>query len=172
MSDVSIVVPYTRHNPEVTQALADYQVAFCDVSDSDEAYWELLAHMWDERQTFVVVEHDVVVRPGALEELIGCPQPWCSFGVPYVGRIYAGLACAKFSAELIARTPDLLALTAAFSDETHPPRHWCRLDSWIQIVLGEAGEKMCVHTPPLGHLREQTVHLKAASIAPSHEVCR
>src|SRR6267378_3682739 len=112
-------MPYTRLRPEVVQALTDWDVAFVDVSGSDEAYWELLASLWSKGRTFVIVEQDVIVRPDSLDELLACHHPWCSFQVPYVGKLYAGLSCEKFSAELIARHPDALERIADLSDEDH-----------------------------------------------------
>ena len=84
--------------------------------------------MWAQGGGFIIVEHDVVVEDGALDELEHCQHDWCSFQVPYVGRLYAGLSCAKFSAGLIARHPDALDQIAELEDEDHTPGHWCRLD--------------------------------------------
>ncbi len=150
-------MPYTRVDQDVTRALDATGCAWepHDVSGDEEAYWRLLSTLWAAGKTFAIVEHDVVVRATTLEELRNCPSPWCSFQVPYVGGCaYAGLGCAKFDAELIRRHPDALNEVATFSDEQHSPRHWCRLDHWLQdCVLKRRGEAMCVHGPPLKHLR-------------------
>lgn len=136
-----------------------------NVSDSDEAYWELFNDLWAKGETFCVVEHDIVVRHDTLREIEECPSDWCSFLVPYVGLEYAGLACAKFSADLIARVPDAIAQVAETpGDEHHPPKHWCRLDAWLQGVLEVAGETKCVHGPPLEHLRAESDE----QVRPSH----
>lgn len=168
-----VVLPYTRLRSEVVQALAGdgQDVSMVDVSGSDEAYWQLLADLWSKGAGFIVVEHDVLVRPGALDELDRCHHPWCSFQVPYVGRVYAGLSCAKFSAALIARYPDALDVIAELSDEDHEPKHWCRLDSWLQShVLNPGGEIMHVHGPPLGHVRDESSPGEPPpwAVAPAH----
>lgn len=152
---LKVVVPYTRYHSEVLDALhADgHDPLLCDVSGSDDAYWTLFDQLWRKGETFTIVEHDIVVRPGALDELASCPSPWCSFLVPYVGREYAGLACAKFSAELLAREPGALDSVALMQDSDHPPKHWCRLDSNLQCVLNAVGVEMCEHEPALEHLR-------------------
>lgn len=168
--ETPVVTPYVPPlRPEVVQALTGWDVSFVDVSSSDDAYWQLLANLWSRGGTFVLVEHDILVRPDSIEELVNCHHPWCSFQVPYVGRLYAGLSCAKFSEALIARYPDALDRIAAFSDEDHPPRHWCRLDSHLQAyVLNPGGEEMHVHGPPLTHLRDDAVPSSPWTIGPAH----
>jgi hypothetical protein len=168
--ETPVILPHVPPlRPEVVQALAGWDVAFVDVSGSDEAYWQLLADVWSKGAGFVLIEHDIVVRPGTIDALIACERPWCSYEVPYVGRLYAGLSCAKFSAALIARYPDAWELIAELSDEGHPPKHWCRQDSWLQShVLNPGGEEMHVHGPPLLHLRDDTVPSAPWAVAPTH----
>jgi hypothetical protein len=162
-------MPYTRLRPEAVQALAGWDVAFVDVSGSDEAYWELLASLWSAGQTFIVIEHDVIVLPDTLDELVACHRPWCSCQVPYVGKVTAGLSCAKFSAGLIARYPDAMERVGEIEDEDHPPRHWCRIDSHLQAhVLNPGGEIMHVHGPPLEHLRDGSEPESPWKVGPVH----
>ena len=94
----AVVMPYTQGGqyPEAEAALRGYDPVMADVSHSDEAYWGLLAGLWHKGETFVVVEHDVVVPPNAIDELLACSRPWCSFVVEYFVSDYAGLSCAKF----------------------------------------------------------------------------
>jgi hypothetical protein len=163
---VQVIRPYTRLHPEVTTALSSTgQWEDWNVGYADDAYWHLFASLWARGETFCVVEHDVIVRDMALDELASCESDWCSFLVPYVGLEYAGLACAKFTEALIARVPDALQAVAANpGDEDHPPKHWCRLDAWLQAALEEAGERKCIHGPPLQHLRDPSDE----KIRPSH----
>lgn len=170
-TQMTVALPYTRLRPEVCQPLAEagYDVSFYDVSGSDDAYWALLQRLWSRGQTFSIVEHDIIVRPDSLDELAGCPSPWCSFEVPFVGSwgdTYAGLGCAKFSASLIARAPEALARVAEIpGDDVHPAKHWCRVDAWLAAVLQVAGETKCVHGPPLEHLRDH------GAATPAHGCC-
>lgn len=151
-----VVVPYVRIAPGVRDALRgtgwDWTEVF--VGGSDDGYWKFLAGMWANGQTFVNVEHDVIVRPDTLDELDQCPEQWCSFPVPYMSGAYAGLACAKFGQPLIAAIPDALDRIATMSDAGHPPKHYCRLDSWLQDrILPSTGFRRHYHDPPLGHYR-------------------
>lgn len=168
--ETTVVMPHVPPlRPRVVEALDGWDVAFVDVSGSDDAYWQLLANLWSEGRGFVLIEHDIVVRPDSIEKLVACHEPWCSFQVPYVGRLYAGLSCAKFSAGLIARYPDALDRISGLEDEDHPPSHWCRLDSHLQShVLNPGGETMHVHGPPLEHLRDDSTPAAPWAIAPAH----
>lgn len=159
------IVPYVGEvRYAVCEPLLGKDVTFEDVSASDESYWQLFDELWRKAQTFAIIEHDVVVRPDTLDELEGCEHDWCAFTIPYVGQEYAGLGCAKFTSELIARVPDALAQVAGIpGDATHPPRHWCRLDAWLQGVLEQAGERKHVHGPPLGHRDGEEEYIR-----PSH----
>jgi hypothetical protein len=108
--------------------------------------------LWSEGESFIVVEHDIVVRADTLEELENCPCEWCSFGAPYLGHVYHGLGCVKFSDTLISRHPKAMEQVAAFPpDEKHPSKHYCTLDAYLQRTL--LGEYMHCHEEVLGHVR-------------------
>jgi hypothetical protein len=165
-----VALPYTRLRPEVCQPLSEqgHDVTFVDVSGSDEDYWQLMADLWAQAETFVIVEHDVIVRDGAIDELVECEQDWCGFPVSYCGTEYAGLACTKFTAGLIARYPDALERVAEIEDADHKPKHWCRLDGWLKsYVLEPGGERMHVHGPVLEHVRGG-----GGVVLPAHAACR
>ena len=151
-----MIVPYTIVQPAVRAALDQTGREWepVNVSGSDDAYWQLLSDLWDARESFAIVEHDVIVRPDTLDLIEACQSPWCSWRIHYGGQAYPGLGCAKFTAEIISRVPNALELVGQMSDATHPPKHWCRLDAWLQYtVLPLHGCRMCVHGPVLDHYR-------------------
>jgi hypothetical protein len=151
-----VVVPFTALAPGVAQALqaTEWSWTPVDVSGSDDAYWSLLAGLWESGESFCIVEHDVIVHPSTFDELADCPQSWCAFPVPYFVGDYAGMACVKFSANLIAACPEALQRVGHMSNASHPPRHWCTLDAWLQVVLQSTGVTRHLHGPALGHYRE------------------
>lgn len=151
---MKVVVPHTRISPGVREGLKStgrkWEEVF--VGNSDEDYWGVLAVLWAKRETFCVVEHDVLVRHDTLDELENCPEAMCAFPVPYFwSPVAVSLACVKFSAEVIARHPDLMQRVGEMSDEGHPPRHWCRLDMWIQMLIRP--DAFHAHYPVLEHYR-------------------
>lgn len=63
---------------------------------------------------FIIVEHDCFPWPGAIQEILGCPEPYCSFG--------GTLQCAKISPT---------------GDDLVPPKtKWGQVDAemWRHIV--------------------------------------
>lgn len=149
-------MPWTRRYPQVSAALhrTGYKWYGRWVGGSDEAYWRLLGEYWADGETFINVEHDVVVRPDTLRELENCPKDWCAFSVPYLGGHYAGLACVKFGEALLRGLPDALDRAGKMFNGNHPPRHWCTLDHFLQReVLPGAGFIRHEHEPPLRHIR-------------------
>lgn len=152
-----VVMPFTRQTPECVEALnaTGREWVGRDVSASDSAYFDLLTELWAARQTFCLVEHDIIVTADALDGLEACDSDWCVCPYPYgaaQGGLHAGLGCVRFRGSLLERTADALERVAALSDRQHPHRHWCRLDHWLQqIVLPGMGERMCVHATAVGH---------------------
>lgn len=164
---MKVLFPFTKRPWQVLQALhcAAPGYEMFDVSGDDTAYWWLLHELWWKGESFVVVEHDVIVRPDSISELEQCPQPWCAFEVKYGDGSTPGLGCAKFTAEAIAAAPDAMAKVATMSDDEHPPMHWCRLDWWLQHkVLPGFGLTQHRHGPPLEHVRDYD-----GKILPSHD---
>ena len=155
---MKIVLAFTKRRIEVIKALetAGWDYEAVDVSRSEEAYWELLNELWEAQRSFIVVEHDVVVLPNTITQLVLCPESWCSFPVEYFNGPYAGLGCAKFSETFIREHPTALAHIAGMSDDAHPPKSWCRLDGWLQQILGKEGARRHVHSGVLKHLRDDT----------------
>ena len=157
-----VLVPFTALRSETIVALANSDVAYEMVARpivDDEGYFEALAEAWTPTaehmaEPFIVVEHDIVVRPETLRELRDCPEDWCSAPYPYLDKERAwGMGCVKFSDRLIVRNPWIFSDMSHWSDESHPPKHWCRMDSRIWIMLTERGEKRHDHDgPALGHV--------------------
>lgn len=147
-----IIVPFTRLVPEADAALSRFAPTAerVDVSGADLAYWELLGSLWSEGRDFVVVEHDVEIRAGVIEELAECPEWFCAFAYPYkaipsagIELLKAPLGCTRYRSELMERAPDLFA---------GPPVHWERLNALVEVELLRG--KVCVphtHMPPVIH---------------------
>lgn len=123
------------------------------IEPTDRAgYWRLLAAVWRQGETFVVVEHDMEPRPDMLAEFDACPRPWCSapyLGEPKPGRprplITHALGCTRFRGEFMQRDPDFI--------QGFDGRQWDRLDSELATRLMHA-PFWCfvhVHNPEIKH---------------------
>lgn len=141
-----VVVPHVNLAPETRQALSDVNPEYVDVSADETAYWRLMVHLWEAGETFIIVEHDIVVPPGALAAMWECPRDWCAH--PYrMGSIVAtALGCVKFGAGLLQRQPK------AVSRILPEHRGWNALDSMIIGTLLRNGDSEHVHQPPVRHL--------------------
>jgi hypothetical protein len=120
----------------------------------DESYWELLEGLWKTKETFIIVEHDIVVWPGALTELINCPHLWCTF--PYyssVGWIEDGLGCTKFSGKFTRLEPKFLY--NPYPECCQHTRHYCGLDRTIAHKMESIRFKPHVHHPGVINLNER-----------------
>jgi hypothetical protein len=143
-SELRDVVPFVRLQPAVVAALErDGIVAeFVDTSARD-SYWRLLADLWAEGGSFVVLEQDKVPSPGLLRELWDCSRPWCSTPVGMRGvdqpAPYPSLACTKFDASLMAADPFLLEKAGSL-DLGFGERDWSRLDLAVAGLLGSVAE--------------------------------
>jgi hypothetical protein len=144
----------------VTDALSSTVLGWeaVDVSGADDAYFGLLAELWSEQQPFIIVEHDVVVNVRAMVSLELCANEWCGCPYRYLGGTIVGLGCTKFAAALMHEIPDLFDLVAHLEDDTHPPRHWCRLDAWVQRAMADLHSDdptvpiRCIEHPEVDHL--------------------
>lgn len=165
MATARVIVPYTHRDPRVRRAMnaLDYKVEWCDVSRSDDAYYWLLHRMWSIGQTFVVVEHDILIRPDTIDQLLACAGHRCSFGYAYLNSDnYHGLGCMKYTAAFIEANPAAMALLGGMHNDTHPHRHWCSLDAFLNYNVLRDQPWCQRHAPPVTHLSDGT---------PSHGCC-
>jgi len=164
-----VVVPHTALLRKETVAALyaqDATVELTDVSGAPSAYWELFCSLWAQRETFTLVEHDVVLPPEALASMDSCPEPWCSVPSfdwwahmrdPNLGaeerRVLGQVAWTatflranRFRREAIAAHPDLFT--------TIPPwcRNWQGLDLASLPRLASRIGQPHVHEHPILHL--------------------
>lgn len=121
---------------------------------ADDAYYVLLRGLWHAGGGFVIVEHDIVVWPGAVQQLEDCPEPWCVF--PYyssVGWARDALGCTKFSSGLLQRYPDVLE--PPFPDCCQHTTYWCGLDRLISHRLRSHGLEPHEHSPAVVNLNDR-----------------
>jgi len=141
-----VFVPWTREHPECRGALAHAAPVYVDVSADLFAYWRMLRKCWRAGSAFVLVEHDVMVRPDTIAELADCPEPWCAFAVWMGEGEIATLGCVRFG-EAVVRDPF----------PAPEPVEWTGLD--MAMEHGLRGWTKHVHRPALGHLNPGVVEL-------------
>lgn len=114
----------------------------------DYDYGEAVAGMWAQGDEIVVLEHDVVPWPGAMNAISGCEHPWCVYEYPFAPNALGhAIGCLRVSEELVRSDLDLPDMWAGVP--------WNQLDAALYRALAAAsGEREPhIHTPPLAHLK-------------------
>jgi hypothetical protein len=152
-TEMKVIVPYTKITPECDAALTKHapKAERVYVGGGDREYWRLLLGLWNQQQSFVIVEHDVVLTADTLPSIARCPALWCACPYPYISTISYGLACVKFRKELMVRFPMFIELVGQGNVRKHGQAHWCTLDQIISPVLWALGETRCQAHPLVGH---------------------
>jgi len=144
---VLIVCPFTpdgiREATVDALAALERPVDYWDVSVDVEAYWRLLCGLWAAAEDFLIVEHDMVPTPAAVDEMDACPQPWCTN--PYAANEYGTLievafGFTRFRRRIMLAEPDAMEATVdvpvMVNGHMWPARHWNGLDCRFDNVLG------------------------------------
>lgn len=145
-----VLMPYTRLNPHIVGTIRGrYGIALelVEMTD-DEHYWRLLSELWHVGEDVIIVEHDCLPWPGALEELEACPAHWCSYTYAINGGygIHHAFGTTKLSGALMRKVPDVWRA----ADD----RRWHTLDAQLCRAALLAGETPHPHRPPIIHLKE------------------
>jgi len=71
-------VPYTEIQPATRISLRGYEYESVKLKGKYD-YSKYFKQRWEEGDSFINVEHDSVLWPGAIESLENCISPWCAF---------------------------------------------------------------------------------------------
>lgn len=157
---MNIILPYTKDKlrglvPTILQEVYKLRNLHLVELCSPDGYWKLLSGIWERGDSVVIVEHDVLPWPGAIEELVACPMPWCSYTYHRfvsptrmgVGD-YQGFGCCKFEKRLMKDNP------AVFSDMKD--HHWSQLDTQFEYAMWTRNLRPHHHRPAVIHLPANT----------------
>lgn len=145
----SVVCPYTKLQPATERLLRRYQelggwpLRFVKL-DGGDGYRRLLRELWEDGEATIIVEHDILPWPGAIEELAACPGAWCAHSYEWNGGVgvYHMLGCAKLGAELKRRVPRVW----------HEPLDWSLCDRHLYFAAYELEIEPHPHRPAVIHL--------------------
>lgn len=136
-----IFIPYTKVQDATLISLIGLEYTPVKI-EGDFGYSNYFKDRWDAGESFINLEHDIVVYPGALQALWDCPQPWCAYNYHLPVHQLENLedeatnvptGCVKVSAEMIKQLP-------GFWDT---PILWDRCDQH----LSKCGLKVHQHFP-------------------------
>ena len=107
-------------------------------------YGCLFADLWNAGGSFVVCEWDIIPFPGAVYDLLECPEPWCTHRYPlHQGNLTTSFGIGKYRPPKGDRAPLIWRETP-----------WHLLDSAVLPVLKKRlSVKPHVHEPPVAHAR-------------------
>jgi hypothetical protein len=137
---------------------------FFDISGRPDSYYEMFKRLWADQRDFMLIEHDIVIRPNTLEVLDACPEPWCScpigIEVKRSGREEAYFQCNRWRAEVMIERPDV-------TDLPMQRRHWGTLDAFLlarmrgNVHKAVVGDTEPIDPPVKGF--EPHVHMELAT---------
>jgi hypothetical protein len=142
---MQVVVPYTKLHPVTEYVLNSYKLPVWFVPvDGDDGYRRLMLNLWRERKSVIIVEHDIVPWPGAIEELWNCSCHWGAYSYQIDGGIgiYHGLGCTKITTHLMDAVPTIW----------ERPEPWHLLDQILFFEARNCGLEPHHHRPPVIHL--------------------
>src|ERR1043165_9923495 len=107
-----LAIPYTKVLDATRVSLRGYQYSTVRVKGK-YGYSKFLKSCWDKGESFINIEHDSVLWPGAIESLKSCPQICCAFDYssttdwtqPNINSIPLG--CMKITAEFMEKLPNI-----------------------------------------------------------------
>ena len=154
---MKIFVPCTRIIPDTLKCLKPYDYTPVKMVEETD-YPRYFQKRWAEGESFITIEHDTIFGPGAIEELINCPEEFCGYAtggydaewdeenkkvkiLPYRTRHFAEgtaptLALIKFESSFIEKYPDLWDGLPERTD-LKPRWQWC--DSWLHGYTNARG---------------------------------
>lgn len=149
-----IIIPTQRIGSPPALALTMEGLEVREVVMNDyHHYGRLFTELWQSRQGFVLVEHDIVPWPGALAEMDACAEEFCAFRYPAAAEGWCiSLGCTKFATSLVERI--------SYGNEWQN-RGWDELDGGVYATLQEAGVEVHVHQPPVAHVKARTLVMRS-----------
>ena len=111
----NIYLPYTIIQPATLIALIGYNY-YPIKTDDKYTYSEYFKDRWQVGETFINVEQDIIVWPGAIESLWNCPKEFCAhdFHLPNhrkrnleTDTRSCPIGLVKITKEFIEKTPGL-----------------------------------------------------------------
>lgn len=143
----NIICCYTTLQPEVLEALQE-NAPFCNLLPANldiHAYWRNMHFYWRGREDLVNIEHDIVIGPDTVSDLLTCDEDWCVYGYQHgcPPPSHGHLGCVKFSAALQRRILNPEQPDCGYC--TPPDLCWMHLDNTLERVLMGAGFRQHYH---------------------------
>lgn len=124
-----------------------------DCSASPEDYPNAVRERWATGEDLIIVEHDILPWPGAIDEMIACPFRLCGFGYVEHNALATSLGCTKIAHEAM-RLVELPDRSRTQGPPYERPVTYSTLDWDLYQTVESAGVRLDLHGPPVVHLHE------------------
>jgi hypothetical protein len=140
--------PYTDLSPitrNLCEQLEDWEAVY--VGGSEWSYTNFLQDLWDKHEDVIIVEHDIVFWPGAIDALWDCKEEWCFYGYDTNRPLFPYLGCTKITPRLMDKALNCWGEQRRIKNwierPNQPPWSWC--DGWLWLSVGKLEGHL--HTP-------------------------
>lgn len=123
-------------------------VTWWDCNSSDNDYFEGVRFMWNQGETFVIVEQDILPYPTALKDIYECPHRFCVTWTPHWQAIN-GDGPWTYAHGLVKYGENLIGEIPSYFDEYAESHHWSQFD-WNLVKT--YSQEIHYHWPPVIHL--------------------
>lgn len=145
-------------NPATARAALDCRLPLRMVrlpTDDEGAYGRLFRSLWAGRETFLILEQDVVPTGEQLSEIAGCGHGWCSFqyddGLYPIGPMF-GLA--RFDRQTMWDHPYAAEVALVIGKRRDTECEWWRVDSMVAKDLMIRRVDWHQHDPAVTHTHQ------------------
>jgi len=104
--------------------------------------------MWNQGETFVIVEQDIVPWPGAVKEIYDCPHRFCINWTPHWQAIN-GDGPWTYAHGLVKYGDELMSQFPSYFNDYSESHHWSQFD-WG--LVKRFSSEIHYHWPPVIHL--------------------
>lgn len=100
---MSVLLCHTVMHPATARSVAEHapQAELVDVTGDDFGYWREIRARWQGTEDLVIIEQDIEICAGGVEEMLACDHDWCCYAYTIFRtrqRLRYGLGFTKFSA--------------------------------------------------------------------------
>jgi hypothetical protein len=148
---MSVLLCHANLHPETEKSVRAHapQAELVDVTGDDFGYWREIRARWQGAEDLVLIEQDIEICPGGVQEMLACDRPWCCYAYTIFRtrqRLRYGLGFTKFSAAAQrAVTARQIAEGFALCTQCQGRGCWYHLDGRIAELMRKEGLKPHVH---------------------------
>jgi len=118
------------------------------IVDNNFKYGNFMRDKWKEKESFIVLEHDIAPYPEAINNIMWCDHPWCAYEYfHHTGYKLYAMGCVKFSKYLVENSQEIP------KDNNWINTNWNILDGKVINPLREKFGRPHLHYPSLAHVK-------------------